>query len=132
MEEQYVYEDSNEPQMIFRDATGIPETMTDSYQQGMTIQPLVAETISPPAPAFKFDYGRTVATPGVYQDTTIIFTADLFTVAPKVIVTYFDIDGIMNNSVIPYVYDTTESQCTIRGVGTQLEDVSYDWIAVGV
>lgn len=88
------------------------------------------------APQFKLDYGRQAVTGGVNADTTITFTAGLFTAAPKVTLSFFDSDGPTSNpggDVVPYVYNITTSGCTVRGLGTQnATSISYDWIALGV
>lgn len=86
------------------------------------------------APAFKMDYSSTSATAGTNQDTTITFTAGLFTVAPKVIVSLVDTDGpgTPGADMTPYVYNITASQCTVRGLGVMAASIRYDWIALGL
>jgi hypothetical protein len=86
------------------------------------------------APAFKMDYNSTAATTGTNQDTVITFTAGLFTVAPKVIVSLVDTDGpgTPGADMTPYVYSITTSGCTVRGLGVMAASIRYDWLALGV
>lgn len=105
--------------------------------QGDVLQVLTTNGVrigSITAPAFKMDYNSTAATAGTNQDTTITFTASLFTVAPKVIVSLVDTDGpgTPGADMTPYVYNITASQCTVRGLGVMAASIRYDWIALGL
>jgi hypothetical protein len=85
------------------------------------------------APFFLLDYGDRVVTTGTNQDTTITFTANLFNLPPKVILTVVDDGtGVQVNKFRTYIVSTTATQCVVTGYGDVTGDFKYNWLALGV
>lgn len=85
------------------------------------------------APFFLLDYGSQVVTAGLNQITTITFTVNLFTSAPKVILQVVDDGpGVQIDAFTTYVETTTADTCLVRGYGNISSGFTYNWLALGV